>query len=355
MMKKESDTQPSGELEIVVVKSFEEIEAIREIWEQMQAAKPYPEINADIDRYLSVIKTRTQDVQPYIMLIKQNGALVSMVIGQLKNTRIKCNLGRKTIFNPNLKTLWIVYGGILGNPTEEICSMLIRELIKALHQRTFDVVYFNYLGTDSVMYRLARKLPSIHCRNYRSKVEVHWCLSVPQNIDEFLQSCSKKRRQNLLRCVKKLEKEFPGQVRMVTYSKESEVELAINNASQISSLTYQCAFGGGINNDDATLKDFSSLAKKGWFRMHILYIKDEPCAFRYRLKYRGTYFAEAIGYSPKWKSFSVGHVLFYKVMEEICNDPTVHRLDFGHGDGYHKQWDKMNFWKELKTEATISN
>jgi hypothetical protein len=196
------------------------------------------------------------------------------------------------------------------------------------------------------MYRQARKYPRIYCRDYLPKVEIHWLMSVPQNINELLKKCSKKRRHNLTRSVKKLEKEFPNQVAMVTYTKESEVELAINHAYKISSLTYQHAFGGGIFNDNRTRMLFKTAAKKGWFRMHILYIKDEPCAFRYRLKYRGTYFAEAIGYSPNWKRFSVGNVLFYKVMEEICGDPTVQRLDFGFGDGYHKQWDRSNFSQE---------
>ena len=43
--------QFSGDCEIVAATNFEEIEAIRPIWEQMQRDEPHPVPNADIDRF----------------------------------------------------------------------------------------------------------------------------------------------------------------------------------------------------------------------------------------------------------------------------------------------------------------
>jgi len=333
--------------QVNTIESIEEIESIRHIWEEMQAKESHPKVNADIDRYLSAIKSTKEQIQPHIILVKQNDITVSMLIGYIHKNTLNCKLGRKPVFKHSLRTLSVIYGGILGTPSEKIMNSIFGVLFKYLRCGEIDVIHFNHLDINSELYQAARHKSFALCRSYFTKVEIHRSMSVPQNIEKFLHNCSKKQRQNLKRYVRKLEKKFPGQVKMVTYSNETEIEQAITIASYISSQTYQRAFHGGINDDSITRKMFNNAAKKGWLRMHILYIKDEPCAFGYRLKYRGTYFAEAIGYLPKWENFGVGHVLFYKVMEKICDDPTVNRLDFGFGDGYHKQWGKTNSRKEV--------
>jgi len=345
-MRKESDTQPSDGLEIVVIKSFEEIEANREVWEQMQADKAYPQINADIDWYLSVVKTRTKDIRPYIMLIKQHGIVVSMMIGQLQNTRIKCNLGRMTLFKPLLRELAVVYGGVLGNLTDEIRSLLIEELMNVLRRGEVDVVVFNHLKTDSPMYRSVRKIPGLPTRGYLPKTEIHWFMAMPANMEDFYKSLSPKHRSNLRRYIRNLEKSYPGQLKIVTYTKEHEVEEAIATASEISATTYQHAFGYGIVNCHSTREFLRQAAKKGWLRLHILYINEKPAAFQTTFKYGRICFGYAVGFDPKWKRFRIGTVLFLKIMEKLCADPAVQHYDFGIGDTEYKQHYGNGQWPE---------
>ena len=42
--------------DIKVARNLEEVESIRPIWEEMQRKEYHPVVNADIDRYLPVIK-----------------------------------------------------------------------------------------------------------------------------------------------------------------------------------------------------------------------------------------------------------------------------------------------------------
>jgi hypothetical protein len=83
-MIRSSCTQLGNDCKIVTATNFEEIEAIRPIWEQMQSDEPHPIPNADIDRYLSVVKTRGDDVQPYIMVMKCGGRPVAIMIGRIE-------------------------------------------------------------------------------------------------------------------------------------------------------------------------------------------------------------------------------------------------------------------------------
>jgi len=333
-------------MEISYIRTFEEIEGIRPIWEHLQAKENFPKINADIDRYLSIIKTVREEIQPYILLVKQNDVVVGMLIGHIYRNPIKCNLGRKTIFKPYLKILSVVYGGILGNLSKDTCDLLMGELTTLLRNDELDAVYFNHLETDSFFYKYIRKKTNALCRSHFPKIEYHVAISAPQDTEYLLKCCSKNRRKHIRKYIKRLEKEYPGKVKLSVYTKEKEVDLAIETIANISSQTYQWAFGGGLVNDEKTRIIWHSAAKKGWLRVYILNVNNEPCAFRYALKYRRTYFGELIGYLPKWKDFNVGTVLFMKFIEQICHEPDVERIDFGFGGGYHKELGNSYCWPE---------
>jgi len=345
-MKDGSDIQSSHEWEVLVVRDFEQIEAVRQVWEKMQAEEPYPKINADIDRYLSTLKATSNSTEPYIIVLKENGRPAAMVIGWVDKCCLKCKIGRWTWFKPTLRQLTVVYGGVIGNRSEQIIRVLVGEMMKVLRRGEVDVVFFNHLETDSSIYQIARKMPGLFCRGHFPKAELHWCMSIPDHIDRFWEACSHNRRKKLRKHTKRLEKRYPGQVKMVTYSRQEEVAEGLRIAADISANTYQRAFGGGLVNDAATRAIFEAAAKKDWLRIYILFVAGEPCAFKSIMKYGRICFAEVTAYSPKWMDWNVGSILFLKVVEQICGDPVVDSLDFGHGDGQHKQAGDSRQWAE---------
>ena len=332
--------------QINTIESIEGIESIRHVWEEMQAQETYPKIPADIDRYITIIKTAGEGIKPYILLINQNSKVVSMLIGYINKIPIRCKIGRNTLIKPSLKTLSFVYGGVLGDPSENACRFLISVLTKLLRKGEIDLVHFNYLKTNSLMYKVTRKMPGILSRGYFPKIESHVVMAIPRDFDQFMESCSKNRRKHIRKYIRRLENEYPGKVTLSIYSKQEEVENAIETISQISSRTYQRAFGGGIINDDQTRILWKNAAKNGWFRTYILNINNEPCAFRYGLKYMGTHFGELIGYLPEWKEYNIGTILFIKFLEQICRETDIKRIDFGFGGGFHKELGDSISWPE---------
>ena len=345
-MKNGPDIQSSDEWEVLIVRDFEEIEAVRQTWEKMQAEEPYPRINADIDRYLTTLKATSNSMEPYIIVLKENGRPVAMLIGWIDKNCLKCSIGRRTLFKSTLRQLSVVYGGVIGNRAEQISCVLVGELMKLLRRGEVDVVFFNHLETDSSIYHVARKVPGLFCRGHFPKTEQHRCMSVPDHIDRFWEACSHNRRKILRKYTRRLEKRYPGQVKMVTFSRQEEVAEGLRIAADISANTYQRAFGGGLVNDAATRAIFEAAAKKDWLRIYILFVAGEPCAFKYILKYGRICFAEVTGYSPKWKDWNVGSILFLKVVEQICGDPVVDSLDFSFGDAQHKQVGNSRQWAE---------
>jgi hypothetical protein len=187
-MKEGFDIKPCNKWEVIVAKSFEEVEAVREIWVQMQQGESLPALNADIDHYLSVVESRKEVVQPYVIVLYYDGNPKAMVIGRIERQRITCRVGYTTILNPSLRCLSVVYGGILGQPSDQISSRLVQELIDTLKRGNVDVVFLNHLRIDSHIHRLSRTMIHFLCRDRFPVVEDHWQTYVPETAEEFYAS-----------------------------------------------------------------------------------------------------------------------------------------------------------------------
>jgi hypothetical protein len=303
--------------EISIARSLNEIEAIRPIWEKMQQNENSP--------------------KPNVILLHNNSQPQTMLIGRIENIRVPCKLGYKNLFNPSLRCIAVVYGGIIGQLNPDVSALLIQTLINSLKRGDADTVFFNGLKTDSAICNAIKNHAGFLCREHFTKQSPHYRMTIPPSMEQFYQSCSKKHRANLKRYIRKLENEFQDQVKVITYSKEEQLEQAIKAAAQISSKTYQHALDSGLVDSHRTRSLLSSAAKSNWLQAHVMYIADQPCSFQIGLKYGSAYFLDKIGFDPQWEKFEVGTVLFLKVLEGLCNNNTTRWLDFGFGDAAYKQ------------------
>jgi hypothetical protein len=346
LMKNDSKTQSAGDWKIVVARSFEEIEAIRPAWKQMQENEPYPTPYADIDRHIFVTKARGDDVRPYVVLLERNDCPAAMIIGWAEEHQLRLKLGYRNLFGARLRCLSVVYGGVLGRRTNDVCSAVVRELMNVLARGEADVVFINHVATDSLLYRVATKMPNFLSRTHFAEVKPHWSMPIPESVEPLYQSFAPKTRSTLRRKMRKLEKEFTDQIKIMTYRDENRLEEAMCAASQVSRHTYQTALGWGFVNDSRTRETLAAAAHRGWLRMSIVYIKEEPCAFQLGLQYGKTYFLEQLEFHPRWKQWNVGTVLFMKVLEDLCRDPSVERFNFGFGDAQYKRSYGNECWDE---------
>jgi hypothetical protein len=336
-MKAKNHQNLDEDLEIIVVKSLEEIEDIRSIWEEMQSNEPYPIINADIDRYISVIKALDGEAEPYVMLFKRAAHPEMLIVSRIEKRQLKLKFGYKTVFSPTLRCLTVSHGGIIGQRTSDLYALLIRELMKVLRRREVDVVYFNYIRTDSHIYQLFRKLPGVLTRSYFPRIQPHWQTHVPDTAEEFYASISRKRKKEWKRLSKKLEQVAGRPLEVKCYDQESQLDHFIKVASMISAMTYKKALNAEFSDTSLTRSLLIQAARSGWWRAYILYAGEVPCAFETGIIYGRTYFAEAIGYNPEWGSFSPGTILFVKVLEDLSQNTTVNIFDYGVGSAAYKE------------------
>jgi CelD/BcsL family acetyltransferase involved in cellulose biosynthesis len=341
-----SNTQLSNNCEIITVTNFDEIEAIRPTWEQMQREEPNPIPNADIERYLSVIKTSGRDVQPYIMVMRRDGCPVAITIGRIEKRRLNFKLGYKVFLNPALKCLTIVYGGIIGQPSTELCEVLVNKIMNVLRSGRADLVYFNHLGTDSPVYKLCKTVPGFFCRSHFASPESHWQTYIPDSIEEFYSRVPNSRKRRWRRDIRQLEKMSSSGIKVVCYRKPDDVNYLIDLACRIEKLSYKRGFDIGFTDSPVNRALLEKAAIDGQLRAYVLLVDGEPCAFQFDVRYGKTQFTEFGSFDPKWSHGSPGMVLMIKVLEQLCHGSDVSIMDYGFGDALYKSKFGTNHWLE---------
>ena len=345
-MNKRSDIRPSNEWEIVIAKNFEEVEDVRDIWIQMQRGESMPSLNTDIDRYLSVVESLKETVQPYVIVFYYDSDPKAIVVGRIEKRRITCRVGYATILKPSLRCLTVVYGGILGKPSDRTSAKLLQELNNTLKQGDVDAIFFHQLRLDSPLYHLTRKMPNFLCRCYSPMVEPHWQTRLPDSIEVFYKEKSGSRKRYLRRYTSALEKASSGPVEMVCYRSEDKLDHVISIASEISAKTYKHALNVGFRDDYLTRSLLTKAAKQGRLRAYVLYAGGKPCAFEFGIEYGNVFFPEHIGYDPLLRSCSPGTVLFIKVVEDLIENSNVRVFDYGFGAAAYKERFGTNSWSE---------
>jgi hypothetical protein len=345
-MKSEPEAKNCDEWSIKVAKSLEDIEAVRGIWEQMQCSESIPTLNSNIDHYLSILQSMEEEVKPYVLVLYYHDEPKAMVIGRIERQQITCRVGYKTVLKPSLPCFSVVYGGILGQPSDQTSVRLLQELIDTLKQGDIDVVFFNQLRIDSPLYNLTRKMPNFLCRCYLPEIKPHWQTHLPDSVEAFYKDVSGSRKRYLRRYTRALEKTGSGPVKMVCYRSEDKLDYAISIASEISAKTYKHALNVGFRDDFLTRSLLIKAATQGRLRAYVLYVNSKPCAFEYGIEYGNIFFPGHIGYDPFFRSCSPGTVLFIKVVEDLIENSNVRIFDYGFGAAAYKERFGTESWPE---------
>ena len=346
MYKRRIANDHNGKTQVTIAQNIEEIESLRPAWESIQQNDRFTMPDADIDRYISVVKANDETMRPHIMLIEHDDKPAAMIISRIEKHKLDLKLGYKTLLSPKLRCLTVVYGGILGEPESNLSALIVGEIMELMKSRTVDAVRFNHLRTDTPFYQAVRHRPGFLTRDHLPKTDKHWRMPVPERMDQFYAARSHKHRSNLRRAIRKFEKDYPSHHRIDEYRNESEVAEFIRIAAGISAKTYQAALNVGIVDDERTHSLLAAAARQGWFRGHILYAGDVACAFQLGLGFKEVYYLVSIGYDPDFHAHLPGTVLFLKVLETLCDDPSIHTMDFYFGDAWYKQSYGTQQWQE---------
>lgn len=332
--------------DLVVARSVEEVGTLRSTWEELLGREVRVKYDADINRFLDVLEVQPGQCTPYVVSVKSNGRTCAMLLGRISRKPISIQLGYKTITLSELRTLSVIYGGLLGEVTEETMLWLWEQLQHDLRGGELDAIYLKAVPVDSAACTLFRRVPAVLTKDLFPRYEPHWRMSVPDSMDVLYAGLSGKRRYNLRRTVRAFDEAFGSRSIVRAYSTKADVPSLAAQAEAIAAKTYQRGMRVGFRDSPEMRLLLTRAAGRGWLRGHVLTVDGEPCAFQMGFVYRGTYSLDYIGYLPELKDHSPGTVLFLEVLQTLCADPGVHALDFGYGDQQSKQVYGEECWEE---------
>ena len=325
---------------VTVVRSVEELELLRPAWERLGAGT----LTADLDWFRTTIELDPRVLRPHVVLVERDGEPHALVLGRVQDGELRCRLGYRPLFEPTLRILNVVYGGVLGDVGAHVAAF--DALRGSLRRGEVDVVHLPAVRLGSpldgaFLTGTARLMRSV------APARAHWLAHVPDSYDAFLRQLSSSTRQGVKRYGNKLERELEGRLHLERVAAADGIDGFFRDAARVSAKTYQGGLGVGVREDDELQRALVALGvERGWFRGYVLSIDDEPAAFWHGYAYAGSFRTMVPGYDPAYGRLNIGTYVLMKLVAELCEDPAVNELDFGFGDAEYKRRFGDRSWQE---------
>jgi hypothetical protein len=332
-----------SDIHLRVLRSEAEIETVREAWVRWQQ---HP--HADLDFFLTIVRIRPEVISPYVLALYRNNVLDALLVGRLERGQVSLSMGYYHLTRFPARTLSFVYGGLLGNDSDENCTAMVQELSKCLKRERAHFMSMHFVKVGSAMHRASARASRRLLYDRFAETRPHWTMKLPGDIEEIYRSMSPKTRQTRRYQVKRLLKRFPT-MRLECYTKETDLERVLQDAESVARKTYQRGLGVGFAANQENRERFMVEASRNRFRAYFLYEGDKPVAFFLGTLSGNVLYDNFTAYDPEYGSYSPGTVLFLLIFERLCHD-GVAALDFGFGDAPYK----AQFGNERWEEVTVS-
>jgi CelD/BcsL family acetyltransferase involved in cellulose biosynthesis len=322
--------QPAAE-RVTVARTVEEVLALRSAWERL----PVGNIDADPDYFLTVVGNRPEVLRPHVVLIERaEGDL--LIVARLERAPLETRVGYRVVARPTVRSLIVSFDGIVGAKTEVDWRRAVDELRRSLLDREADVVMLPGLRMDGTLASLARSAGSFLTRDRLVAPVNQWDAAIPDTFDAFLARRSNKTRKNLRYYARRLERTY-SDVSIRVFDDEADLAELCADMESVAVKTYQRRLGAGYTGSDLDHALMSLCFRRGWMKAWVLRIDGRPVAFWHGTAYDGTFAVETPGFDPEFANDRVGIHLLARVIEDLCADPAIHTLDYGHGEAEYKR------------------
>lgn len=324
-----------------MARSSEEVEALRDAWQELLG----DQITADPDLLLTVVRTEERALRPHVVVAERDGRPTALLVGRLETVRLPCHVGYKELRLPALRAITVVYGGLLGDPPDEVAAELLRSLHLSLASGEADVAVFRELRVGSPLHRLVSEATGV-LRSRASRRSTHRELALPDSAEAFLASLSKSTRDGVKRYRRKLERELGERLDVRFYRAPDEVDDVVAALDAVAARSWQRGIGTGFRDDEGH-RDRTVLAlRRGWFRACVVSVDGEPIAFWHGIGLGGRLISGIPGFDPEYSELRVGTYALVQLVESLTSDPDFAVLDFGFGDAEYKRRFGTASWEE---------
>ena len=327
---------------VKVLRTLPELEKIRHEWQSWPGNR-----DSEMESYLTLVGTNPGTVCPHVLVVYREGKPDAILVGRIDKGQIRCRAG---YFEMGLgaRIMRFGNGALRGNPSEESCELLVKEILFSLSMGEADAAHLSFLRRGSDLCRLSATKPGPLCRDYLRTPLIHFATALPGGPEEFYRGLSSGARWQAKSKQKKLLKAFGENIRIRCFREPAELENLIQDVEEVARKSYQRGLGVGFIDSPKVREQFRLKAQRGWLRAYVLYISDRPCSFWIGDVNQGTFGSDYLAYDAEFERYSPGMCLILKVIEGFCDESPqgINAVDFATGYAQYKEVLSNRKWEE---------
>ncbi len=336
-----AESRVPGPPTVLVLRSADELEAERARWDVV----PWGRVDAQLDYFLAVLRTRTEAERPHVVLVERDGRVVAALAGRVERAPLECSVGYKVVYRPVLRSMTVVHGGLVAGDAEA-ARILVGAVDEALHEREFEVASFPSLPAEGELRAVIDATgPRVRHGGFAAR-RPHHRLVMADTLEAWLSTWPSKSRYKLRRQARLFEEAFPGELSVRLLSSVGEYDRIFADLEAVAATTYQRGLGVGFRDTPLFREIVRVSLEKGWFRAWVVYRGETPIAFWQGYVAGGTFFSANMGYDSAYADYSPGTYLMTNVFEDLFADPDVRVVDYGLGDADYKRRFGNETWDE---------
>ena len=318
-----------------VARTFDEVEALRGAMEQIA----WPHQDPEPEYFRTVLEAMPGAIRPHVVHLERAGRQPILAVARLEEIVLEATIGYLQVYQPKVRCLTVVHGGVAGADTADDCRHVLEALRGALAHKEADALRFLGLRTDSPLFAAAASVSPWYCRDHVAAPQPHWRVAVPDSFDDFLAARSRNTRQNVRRYGKRLERDYASRLSIRRFGQDADADLdrLLAALEAIARKTYQRGLGVGFTGDELQRRTIELELGRGRYLAWVLDIDGVPSAFWDGSIDAGTFFIGSPGYDPALAPARVGTWLQMRMMEDLCARDDVSVLDYGMGDSQYKR------------------
>ena len=335
-------SNPKTRFTVTTVLNIQQLDELRETWSKF---KPHP--NAEFQHYKMVLTTRPNILSPYILIISERGECIGMLIGRIEIIKPKLSVGYFNIPLLPLKTITVVYGGLLGCYSDESAIAIIEAIRSDMSKNNIDHLYFNCVKIDSPIVDILMNKTSFLTKDVSEIPNKHWQTKVKDSLHAFLkEKFDSYEKSKILKPVRIFEKETKEKVEIKVFSDQAPT--MCREAELVASKTYHRGIGAGFSNNLGTVLRYENAAKKQQLLSFFLYLNNVPISFWIGTVVDRVLYLEFTGYDPVYEKMQPGRYLFFKMYDYVSENKIADLIDYGLGDAAYKRkfgdicWDEIS-------------
>lgn len=315
-----------------IATSLQEVAALRGVWSSFAIT----DIDSDIDYFMTVVANDHQVIEPHVLHIRRASERDLLVVARLQKLTLPLRLGYSVLGHVTVRALIVSFDGIMGSRNRADEDLAFDSLCQSLRQGRADIVLMRNVDVMGDRYAAALSSTTPLLRSPGQPASRRWVADIPSSFDEFLKVRSPKTRNKLRRYDRTLRRDFENRIQLRVFTQPEEIDELCRDMQTIASCSYQGGLGVAFSNAPMERALIKLGLAKGWHRTWILYLDGRPVSFWTGMAYGETFLVGTPGFDPDFAKDSVGRFTMLRMIEDLCADPSISRLDFGEGEAEYK-------------------